>query len=293
MLYYVCLDDRVNANADVLSIVQEAIEALICNFDDSQKLTAGVGSTPSQEDVQSLIALQLNEILPPLLSRITHPILQRNLVRALPARSPLTAYFQRHLALSFLLQPTRIYIPLADPKIPGLIHKHLNTSPSFQISKSTDYAHFAARLTLLDIAIGPGLLSVPYQPLVSPTSSQAGSSPVTAPLPISSDVKDFNKEVDALARHIKLLGNSIVEAGAVVDLTILDAKDCIERLCSRLEHAARIGGKKVHNVFGDDDEEKQSRVNNFFSTRKTTTPASTAGGIFDLEDNARADHVAD
>ncbi|KAF1851842.1 uncharacterized protein K460DRAFT_401845 [Cucurbitaria berberidis CBS 394.84] len=285
ILCHVCLDNRVQGDVDVLNSVQDAIEATICNFADNQRLTSGVGSPPAEQHTQSLIVSQLSDTIPQLLSRITHPILQRNLICALPARSPLTTYLRRHLALSFLLDPTTVNVPLADPKIPDLVHKHLNTSPNFRINKDTDYGHLAARLTLLDIAIGPGFLSVPYQPLISPAPSRAGSSPVTSPFPISSEIKDFNKEVDALAQHIKLLGNTIVEAGAVVDLTILDAKDCVERLCSRLEHAARIGGKRVHNIFGNPDDERQLRVSKFFlNAKKPATPTPQRGGIFDEDD---------
>ncbi|KAJ4369077.1 hypothetical protein N0V83_006160 [Neocucurbitaria cava] len=286
ILYHVCLDDRITADADVLSSIQDAIEAMICNFVDNHRLTAGVGCSPTQQNIQVLIFSQLSDAIPQLLSHITHPVLQRNLICALPASSPLTAYLQRHLALSFFLAPAVVDAPLADPKTPALVHKHLSTSPNFRINKDTDYGHLAARLTLLDIAIGPGFLSVPYQPLISPTLSPEDSSPVTAPYPVSSEVKDFNKVVDALATHIKLLGNSIVEGGAALDLTILDVKDCVERLCARLEHAVRIGGKKAHNVFGneDDDEDKQLKMNKFFfKTRKTATSTAQHDSIFDKD----------
>jgi hypothetical protein len=286
LLCYVCLDDRVIADVDYSRAIQAAIDAIICNFADNRKLTSAVGSPPPQEDVQSLTASQLSEIVPQLLTKITHPILQRNLICAWPASSPLTAYLQRHLALSFLVYPTMVHVPLTDPTVPDFIRKHLIKSPGFRIHKDTDYGHLAARLTLLDLAIGPGLLTVPYQPLSSPAPSQAGSSPIRAPIPASSEIKHFNKEVDALTRQIKLLGNSIVEAGAVVDLTILESKDTIERLCARLEHAVRIGGKKTHNVFGDGGEGKQLRVNRFFKkTWKTNTPPPPRG-IFDDEDEA-------
>jgi hypothetical protein len=141
----------------------------------------------------------------------------------------------------------------------------------------TDYSHLAARFTLLDIAIGPGPLSVPFSPLISPASSEAGSSPITVPTPSSSEVKAFNEEVDALAQHIKLLGNSIVETGAVLDLTILEAKERCERLYWRLQHAVRIGGKKADNVFGDSEEAKQPKVRNFFK------PLPKKESIFDRE----------
>lgn len=190
------------------------------------------------------------------------------------------------MALSFLLYPKVLNLPLADSNIPDIIHKHLDASPHFQINKRTDFGHLTARLTLLDVALGPGLLSVPYQPLISPTPSAAGSSPITAPIPDTSELKDFNATIDGLAHHVKFLGNSIVEAGAVVDLSILEAKDSMERLCARLEYAVRIGGKKIHNPFGgDEDEAKQLRVSKFFfKSRKPATPAPIRG-IFDDEDD--------
>lgn len=286
ILIHTCLDDRILADPYVLSAIQDAIEATVCNFVDNRNLVQGVGSSQPQDDVQTLIVSQLSDVLPQLLVHITHPVMQRNLVYALPARSPLTAYFQRHLALSFLVHPGAVEVPLGDPEMPAFIHKLLKTSPNFRINKDTDYRFLTARMTLLDIAVGPGLSSVPYQPLLSPAPSRQGSSPILAPTLEMDEVKNFNKEVDALAQQIKVLGNSIIEAGAVADLTILDAKDSVERLCSRLEHAVRIGGKKIHDVFGDDDEVKQLKVTDIFRrVAKARKNAPAGGGIFDQDDD--------
>lgn len=276
ILFFVCLDKRVLADANVLDTMRGAIEAITCNFIDNKKLVSG-----------------LSHVIPRILSQIKDPVLQQKLVYALPARSPLTAYLQRYLALSFLLFPQVVDMPLIDPKIPQMIHKHLDTAPQFRINKRTNYSHLVARTILLDIAIGPGPLSVPYQPLVSPAPSHAESSPIMAPFPDSSEVKEFNEEIDALAQHIKMLGNSVVEAGAVVDLSILEAKDATERLCARLEHAVRLGGKKVHNPFGDDDdEERQTKLNKFFL--KPKKPSTTAPrGIFDSGDDDVEEAVVD
>lgn len=281
ILCHVCLDDRVIADAHILHIIQDAMEALICNLD-NQKMTSTVGSPSLQHDTQALISSQLSDIISQLLVKVTHPLLQRNLVCSFPATSPLTAYLQRHLALALLVYPVSVDVELSDPKLPDMIHQYLDKSSNFRIDKDTDYEHLTARLTLLDIAIGPGLLNVPYQPLSSPTTSETGSSPVRAPVPASSEVKDFNNEVDALARQFQLLSNSIVEAGAAVDLTIMDAKDSIERLRARLEHAVRIGGKKVYNVFGDEDEHTQPNLRRFF---KSTSKDAPKKSIFDEEDD--------
>jgi hypothetical protein len=284
ILCHTILDDRVSTDPDVLQSIQDALEALVCHFVDNQKLAQGVGSPQPQDEIQSLIASQLSDVLPRLLAHITNPVLQRTLIYAMPAQSPLTAYLRRHMALSFALYPSVVDVPLSDPRVPAIIHTHLQTSPTFFVSKLTDYTFLAARMTLLDVAIGPGLLSVPYRPLLSPAPSPAGSSPVVVPIPAVDDVKEFNETVDGLAQHIKILGNSIVEAGAVTDLTILDAKDCVERLCSRLEHAVRIGGKKMHNVFGSDDNVKQLKVTDHFRRVAKAQKTALVRGIFDDED---------
>lgn len=263
----------------MLSSVQDAIEAVICHYPDNHKLTSGVGSTPP-DDLQTLITSQLKHVLPKLLSRVTNPLLQANLVHAFPARSPLTAYLQRHLALSFLFHPDTVNTPLHDSRLPELIHAHLNTSPHYRMSADTNYSHVAAHLALLDIALGPGPITVPYSPLTSPPPSETGSSPPLVPNPASSDIRQFNNEVDALAQHIKLIGNSIVETGATLDLTILEAKERCERLFWRLQHAVRIGGKKAENVFGDNDE-KQLKVKKFF--KPFPKKAVQKESIFDQE----------
>lgn len=191
--------------------------------------------------------------------RIKHPILQQKLVRALPVRSPLTASFQRYLALSFLLYPEKVVHSFGGTEVLNLIHRHLQTSTKFIVAKNTEYASLAAQFTLLDIAIGPGPLAVPYQPLISPPASQnpPGLAFNIDLAPPADDVKAFNHEVDALAKQIKLIGNGINVAGAITDLNRLAANDCCDRLCTRLEHAVRIGGRKVKNIFQEDDPGKQ------------------------------------
>ena len=291
ILSHVCLDDRVMADAAILHTIQDAMGAIVCSFANNHKLASAVGRPSLQHNIHTLISTQLSDVVSQLLAKVTHPLLQRNLIRSFPTTSPLTAYLQRHLALAFLVHPTPVDVPLSDPKVSDIIYKHMKNSPSFQVNKNTNYSHLAARLAHLDIAIGPGLLDVPYQPLSSPTTSEAGSSPVSAPVPASSEVRDFNNQVDALAREFQLLGNSIVEAGAVVDLTIMDTKDSIERLRARLEHAVRIGGKKAHNVFGNDDEDTQLKVSKFFTKRMQNCTPAPLRGIFDGEDDVLSDVV--
>lgn len=283
LLCYTCLDDRILLDPDTLEAVRDAIEAVICHYADNCKLTSGVGS-PLTDDVHSLITSQLAHVIPNLLSRVTNPLLQENLIYSFPSRSPLTAYLQRHLALSFLLHPLPVNLPLADPELPTLIHRYLETSSHWHMSKNTNYSFVAARLALLDVAIGPGLLEVPYLPLVSPTSSEAGSPTPLSTSPNSSEVEAFNKEVDALSQLVKLLGNSIVETGAALDLTILKAKERCERVFWRLQHAVRVGGKKAENVFGDGEDGKQMKVKRFF--KPLAKKSAPVGSVFDQDGDA-------
>lgn len=183
--------------------------------------------------------------------------------------------------MSFLFYPRTVDVPLTDPQLIKLIHDDLDDSPHYRMSKDTNYSHVAARFELFDVAIGPGPGIVPYIPLISPPPSETGSSPLLVPTPESSEVKAFNNEVDALAQHIKLIGNSIVETSAALDLTILEAKERCERLFWRLQHAVRIGGKKAENVFGDDDG-KQLRVKKFF--KPLPKRAVQQESIFDQEE---------
>lgn len=43
ILFFVCLDSRVFADSDLLSVIQDVVEAIICNFVDNHSLTTGVG----------------------------------------------------------------------------------------------------------------------------------------------------------------------------------------------------------------------------------------------------------
>jgi hypothetical protein len=173
----------------------------------------------------------------------------------MPANSPLTAYCQRYLALAFIFHPHLLDVPLDSPQAAALLRSHLEHSADFRLDKNTNYMFLSARLALLDIGIGPGPMTVPYYPLLSPATSQVGdSSFITAPGPQSSEGKAFNGEVDALAQLIKHISSSIVETGAMSELSRLEAKDCSERMYHRLENAVRIGGRKLVDIFGTNND---------------------------------------
>jgi hypothetical protein len=192
----------------------------------------------------------------------------------------MAAYFQRHLALAFLLHPTKLDSPLDSPEVLELVHTYLKSSDHYHVIKTTNHTSLAARLTMLDIAIGPGPLQVPYQPLISPSASPDGLTPKAAPWAASVEEKAFNKEIDTLVKRIKLIGNGIIETGAVTDLSRLEAKGCCERLHHRLESAVRIGGMKLKNPFGIDEEQERGKVMfNRFLGKGKSVDAGEADGL--------------
>ncbi|KAF2202091.1 hypothetical protein GQ43DRAFT_392796, partial [Delitschia confertaspora ATCC 74209] len=240
------IDDSILADADLSITTQEAVEALLCSI--------------PPPDIPST----LDDLTASLLRRITHPVLQHNLVTSLPTISPLAASLQRQLALSFFLHPTRLDAPLDSPAIPQVVLAHLRNAPIGKITKETDYSSLTASISLLDIGIGPGFTTVPYLPfptptpllqdLFSPSRSTDAPPPATMSLPpLSAQEKAFNAQIDALAKQVKLLSNDIVEAGAMSNLTKLDAKDASERLFYRLESAVRTRGRKRKVLFGGVD----------------------------------------
>jgi hypothetical protein len=251
------MDHSVSSNAEMLCAVQDATEAILCS---AGKLMSLVSRRPPSRS-SPLIARQLNEVVPLLLKTVRHSILQRNLVRSMPAKSPLTAYYQRYLACAFIFHPQLLDVPLDSPQAATLLRSHLEHSADFRVNKDTNYMFLSARLALLDIGIGPGPMTVPYHPLLSPATSQVEDSPfVTAPGPQSLEGKAFNREVDALAQLIKHVSSSIVETGAMSELSRLEAKDCSERMYHRLENAVRIGGRKLVDIFGTNNDSNGVRT---------------------------------
>lgn len=117
ILSHVCLDDRVMADAAILHTIQDAMGAIVCSFANNHKLASAVGRPSLQHNIHTLISTQLSDVVSQLLAKVTHPLLQRNLIRSFPTTSPLTAYLQRHLALAFLVHPTSVDVPLSDPKV--------------------------------------------------------------------------------------------------------------------------------------------------------------------------------
>jgi len=136
---------------------------------------------------------------------------------------------------------------------------HLKTSPHYITNENTDYTVVAARIGILDIAIGPGFSSFAFlvptpshgersQDLAKPNHN---SDPSKAYLP--SDESDteptFNAHIDSLTTALRALASRIRDAGAA-HMRRTECKTAIERLVVRLEFAARTKPKPRRGVFG-------------------------------------------
>jgi hypothetical protein len=248
------MDESVLSDAAITHDLNFATEAIVCGISMGE-LTPVVSETLAEaRDCPN--ECQLRNIVPRLLEQIQHPVLQKKLVSTMPCRSPLTASLQRYLALAFLLYPVTLDVPLTDPTLTKLIHEHLKSSPHFAITKETDYSCLAARMSLLDIAIGPGFGTVPYHPLVDISVSQLSSEALRKNTPKTEEDKAFNQSIDTLAWHAKFISDNIVETGAMGDFTRVDAKDASERLSHRLESVVRIGGRVRKGIFDGEDKQQ-------------------------------------
>ncbi|KAF2655485.1 hypothetical protein K491DRAFT_778675 [Lophiostoma macrostomum CBS 122681] len=272
ILSLLCLDDSVIADASTLHNVQEAIEALFLE------------STRNELDV----------LLDYLVPHVTHPILQNNLVQSLPSSTPLLASFRQHLALAFIVHPTPLPGLVPGHTISLMIHDHLDRSPDFLITRDTSYASLAARFTLLDLGVGPGLTKIP--PPRKSNTAQGKNKQLGLPPPTGltkAEVK-FNQEIDMLAQHIKFIINRISEAGAITDPTRLDAKDNGEKLVHRLQSAARIGGRKRFDLFGGGGagaEGSNHSIKRWTLGKGKSRPATPAAGGIDAVLNGESSSV--
>ena len=171
------------------------------------------------------------------------------------------------------------------------VYDLLDKSPFFTMSRDVNYAKLAARLSLLDIAIGPGPTAVPA-PHVSGMSSAAPS----GRRPLSPEEITFNKEVDTLTQRLRLLSNKIVEAGAISNMSKLDAKDAGERLCNRLESTVRVGGRKHRAAFGDEKQVSEQSKNFFakWGEKKKSGTSSLAehGELDEVRNDEKKEDIA-
>ncbi|EON66360.1 hypothetical protein W97_05457 [Coniosporium apollinis CBS 100218] len=226
-----CFDISVLADGRIQHSVQEAISALI----DS------IPGTLAEETLHS-VALSIFTTLKP-------PILRLRLATALPTHSPRQAKLARRLALaSFMNDPRFLTYSLIEPKLSCTVTRYLLKSRSFRIDRKTDYLALAAKIDLLDLALGTGFSDFNFFGLSAAPSTTGQATRMKRDPESKAAEATFNADVDALEQQLKLIENMIVSAGAEY-LNKIQAKNSIERLCSRLRNTVRTVEWSGEDVF--------------------------------------------
>ncbi|MCJ1408291.1 hypothetical protein MMC19_002365 [Ptychographa xylographoides] len=211
LLCRIVLDHSVIADRTILEAIEDAFESLI-------------GSIPEEEVDQ-----ELKTVLSTTFPQIKDSQLQLQLLKSIPATSSRLSLLRRRFAMAFFYEDAS-YLQNQPPHLVDFqtIMHHLRT-PSFSITKATDYPQLAARIALLDIGLDDG---DPPDSWVTPELEA-----------------EFNKEIDSLGDAIRTMSGKITDTGAS-HMTRTEAKDGLEAFRSRLVYAVRTRSKPKINPFG-------------------------------------------
>ncbi|KAL9086796.1 MAG: hypothetical protein Q9165_006943 [Trypethelium subeluteriae] len=160
-----------------------------------------------------------------------HAQLRLRILQCIPNVNSQMEDFRRRLALCFFLNDEAyLSCNLADSSLASRIVDHLRTSPLYDPNPQTDYTNLGALVSILDISIGFGFVSLPF------SSKDAEA--------------DFNRSIDVLSQQVTALHNGIIDTGAS-HMKRTEAKNALERLKYRLEFSVRTKPKPKKNVFGE------------------------------------------
>ena len=213
MMLRLGMDDSIRANGQLLFSLEDAIVAL------------------AQSDgtwERSNLLLDVGAVT---YATVRHAQLYLRMLQCIPNAQPYMEDFRRCLALCFFLDD-KAYLScdLENVSLFSKVIAHLHSDPRYDPSPKTNYADLGAYVSILDIAINSGFVSLPF--------------------PSKESEIDFNRSIDALSQQITTLHNGIVDTGAS-HMKRTEAKNALERLKFRLEFSVRTKPKPKKNVFGD------------------------------------------
>ncbi|KAK1837013.1 hypothetical protein QBC39DRAFT_377319 [Podospora conica] len=148
---------------------------------------------------------------------------------SIPLRSPHLVELRRRLALAFVFDDPSLARSPPDAvfSLPSLL-AHLDAAPAFNVTPATDFFELGALAELLGLAIGDG----------SPPD----------------ETDQFNADVDALARRVKVMWSGIHGQGAAF-ASRLDARVTLQDLERKLQNATRTKPPPRTNIFGIREDE--------------------------------------
>lgn len=166
-----------------------------------------------------------------LYSHTPEATLRWNAVSSIPLLHPQLIELRRRLALVFVFDdPQRAYARPEDTFSMRSVIDRLDHADEFVVDRNnTDYFELLALSELLSVAVGDG----------GPPDS--GSSPEV--------VKQYNAEVDEVARRIKFMWSNIHEQGAAY-MSRLEARVQLRDFERKLLHAVRTRPPPKEDIFG-------------------------------------------
>ncbi|KAL0937705.1 uncharacterized protein CTRU02_207436 [Colletotrichum truncatum] len=148
----------------------------------------------------------------------------------MPVTSPKLHELRRRLAVAFFLRDAALSSRHPDNAMSlRLVIARMKDS-DFQVNRKTDYADLKAQVLLLDMAVDDGSF-----------------------VPDKDDrehEKNFNAEIDDLAKRLKAIWRGINDTGAA-NLTRTEAKSVLEWVGQRLAYSVRTRPPPTQSIFGD------------------------------------------
>jgi hypothetical protein len=279
LVFRAAIDDSVHGSGDLALRAQSTLASLIDAVSEDEEST----------------------VLETLMANLTFTIpdtLRPAVISTMPSINTRHHLFRRHVALRFFLDLSSSRnpgssrnSPYPSPNSPGQAHRplpslnsnhlhhlvltHLNHSPLFSVNSETEYNILAAAMALLDVAIDAGFVAnLPesamhtQEDLHWDSASSNSESSAQSPHPESEGLntstragaRQFNDAIDALIAQVRTIYGQIADGG-VLHMNRVEAKETLDRLATRLEHAVRIGGaKKKGDLFVERRQENAMRL---------------------------------
>lgn len=162
----------------------------------------------------------------------------------MPVTSTKLHELRRRLAIAFFLRDAALASRHPDETMALRLAIARVKDSDFRLSRKTDYANLKAQVQLLDLALDDGSF-----------------------VPDEDDrehEKNFNAEIDDLAKRLKAIWRGINDTGAA-NLARTEAKSVLEWVGQRLTYSVRTKPPPTQSIFGDQgpSSEKKRRQQDF------------------------------
>lgn len=228
------MDNLIREDQDFAHIFQEALFWLVWSVPDEAFNTFVSPPFPIHPPHPLTHPSQCADICASLHAHIPSSSLRNDAALSIPLRSPALIELRRRLALVRVFNDPTLARSSPDTtfSLPSLL-THLNTSPIFHITPTTDFFELGALAELLGVAIGDG----------SPPTPAAGETEVA-----DARRRQFDADVDELAHRVKVLWSGIHGQGAAF-ASRLDARVALQDLERKLQNATRTRPPPRTNIF--------------------------------------------